>query len=163
MGKNEIYRTNRIPALVITLLGIALIFTNDIDRLLVIYRDPWGLFFVTFFCIVNPLLLLFGFSFKISGDEIVGQSYFVFAKRFKIGDLSHILYQPTWRGVTSMNSSTTMRSLHIVRHSGGWKDTISLTNGPFREEDLADIAKRLQRMNPRIEFDEHAQALIKRY
>jgi hypothetical protein len=77
-----------------------------------------------------------------------------------------------WSGGSEINpgkavitgvSAVAMRSLYIVRNSGGWMDTISLTNGPFREEDLADIAKRLQRMNPRIEFDAHAHALIKRY
>jgi hypothetical protein len=50
-----------------------------------------------------------------------------------------------------------------VRGSGGWVDTISLANGPYKEQDLADIIKRLQRMNPRLEIDEKAKALAKKY
>jgi len=42
-------------------------------------------------------------------------------------------------------------------------DTLSPANGPFRKEDLADIAERLQRMNPWIEFDAHTQALIQKH
>ena len=62
-----------------------------------------------------------------------------------------------------MSSQTNMRSLHIVRHSGGWMDTILLSNAAFKEEDLADIARRLRQMNPRVELDEEAKALIKNH
>lgn len=163
MDKHKTYRTNRVLALVITLMGLAIIFSVDIDRLLVFYRDPLGIVIVAFFAVINPLLLLFGFSLQILPDEVVERSYVIFSKRFRIDDLSHVLYQPTWRGVTPMTSQTNIRSLHIVRHSGGWLDTISLANAAFEEEDLADIAKRLRQMNPHIEIDAYTEALIKKY
>lgn len=144
-------------------MGFALLFTVDIDRLLVFYKNPWGIVIISFFGIVSPLLILFGFSFEVLADEVVSRSYFFFIKRFEIGHLSYVLYQPTWRGLMPNNSHTNMRSLQIVRHSGGWMDTISLSNGAFKEKDLADIAKRLQQMNPKIQLDEHATVLIKKY
>jgi|SRR3989344_771760 len=163
MEKTKTYRTNRFLGFVITLMGLAIIFSVEVERLVLFYKDPIGIVVVGFFAVINPLFWLFGFSFRILPDQVVERSYFVFGKRFKINDLSHVLYQPTWRGITPMTSSTNMRSLHIVRHFGGWRDTISLANGAFREEDLADIAKRLRQMNPRIETDEYAEALIKKY
>jgi hypothetical protein len=144
-------------------MGFALLFTVDIDRLLNFYKEVWGIVIVGFFGIINPLLILFGFSCTILPEEVIGTSYCIFRKRLKVSDLSHVLYQPTWRGVSSLSAATNMRSLHIVKHSGGWKDTISLTNGLFREEDLADIARRLKRLNPSLELDEHAKSPIKRY
>jgi hypothetical protein len=144
-------------------MGIALIFTMDLDRLVSFYKDPWGIFFVSFFVIINPLLFLFGFSCRIKPDEVVGTSYIFFRKNFKLSDLSHVLYQPTWRGITPMESRTNMRSLHIVRYSGGWMDTISLSNAAFREEDLADIARRLTKANPRVEIDKYVRALMSKH
>ena len=158
----KIYRTSQFLALVVILMGFALLFTVDTDRLIVFYKNFWSTCIVIFLVVVSPLLILFGFSFKIIPGEVVNTNYFFFTKRFKISDLSHVLYQPTWRGVMSMNSRSNMRSLHIVRRSGGWADTISLANGPFREEDLADIARRLKKINPQIELDDYTQKLIKK-
>ena len=62
MAEAKIYRTNRFLGLVITIMGIVLIFTMDLERLLVFYKDPWGIVFVSFFAVINPLLFLFGFS-----------------------------------------------------------------------------------------------------
>jgi hypothetical protein len=163
MDKTKVYRTNRFLAFVVILMSFALLFTVDIDRLLQFYKDIWSMVIVSFFGVISPLLILFGFSFKILPNEIISRSYFFSSKRFKINDLSHILYQPTWSGITQTDSETNMRSLHIVRGSGGWVDTISLANGPYKEQDLADIIKRLQRMNPRLEIDEKAKALAKKY
>ncbi|OHA66819.1 MAG: hypothetical protein A3I38_02445 [Candidatus Wildermuthbacteria bacterium RIFCSPLOWO2_02_FULL_47_10] len=159
MEEVRAYRTDRFLGFVITLMGFAILFSVDIDRLLVFYRDPWSVLIVSFFAVINPLLFLFGFSFQINPHEVIGRSYFLFKKKFKINDLTHVLYQATWR-VTSESSS--MRTLHIVRFGGGWKDTISLTNGPFQEKDLADIAKRLKNLNPRIIFNSHAETLMKK-
>src|SRR5208337_1008947 len=142
------YRTSRFLAFVVILMGFALLFTVDIDRLIVFYKSFWSTCIVVFLAAINPLLILFGFSFSITPGEVVSTNYLFFTKRFKIGDLSYVLYQPTWRGITPMNSKTSMRSLHIARRSGNWQDTISLANGLYREEDLADIAKRLKKINP---------------
>jgi hypothetical protein len=161
MEKVVIYRTNRFWASVLALLGWGLIFSVDIDRLFVFYKDPWGIAIVTLLGIVSPLLAFFGFALKVKSGEVVNISCFVFRKTFNISDLSHVLYQPTWAGATSQSSPTTMRSLHIVRNSGGWRQTISLANGVFNESDLADIARRLKQLNPRITFDEQAEALMK--
>jgi hypothetical protein len=157
------YKTNRLPALVVVVLTISVLFSIDIERLIIFYQDPWHLFIVLYIVLINPALLFFGFAFRLEKNLIVCRHYLFLKKIFEISDLSHILYQPTWRGITSINSQTNMRSLHIVRHAGGWSDTISLSNAAYKEEDLADIAKRLQKINQRIELDEHAQALIKKY
>src|SRR6266571_3394106 len=161
MEKIKTYSTNRLFASVLTVLSIALIFTIDIDRLIRFYQDIELTVLIVAAGLIMPAIAFFGFSVQLFQDRITYRSTFFLRKASKISDLSHVLYQPTWRGVSSR--ANTARSLHIVRHSGGWGQTISLANGVFREEDLADIARRLQRMNPRIEFDEHAKALIKKY
>lgn len=163
MDRIKTYSTNKFPAFVVVLLTIAVLFSIDIERLLVFYRDPAFTFIVIYILLINPALLLFGFGLTLEKERVVYRHYVFLKKSFKIQDLSHVLYQPTWRGVTQMTSQTTMRSLHIVRHSGGWRDTISLSNAAFKEEDLADIAKCLRQMNPRIEMDEHAETLIKKH
>jgi hypothetical protein len=56
-----------------------------------------------------------------------------------------------------------MRTLNIVRRSGGWKDTISLSNVAFKEEDLADIAKILKAFNPSIQTDQSLEELLNKY
>lgn len=163
MKRIKSYKINPLLASVITLMIAAGVFSIDIEKLLRFYTDPELAILIFVALIVIPIILFFGFSLQLYEDQIVYRHNVFFRKNFKISDLSHVLYQPTWRGITSMNSPTNMRSLHIIRHSGGWSDTISLANGAYREEDLADIAKKLQQMNPRIELDEYAQALIKKH
>lgn len=157
------YRTNRLLAFVITVVLIAGVFSIDIDRLLRFYENMGLLILVIFVFVLIPLFLFFGFSVSIDKGQVIYRHNGVFRKVFRIEDLSHILYHPTWRGLMGMNSSTNMRSLHVVRNSGGWRETISLTNGAFREQDLADIASELHRLNPRAILDEHTSALIKKY
>lgn len=163
MEKVRTYKVNRLLASVITLMIVAGVFSIDIEKLLRFYADSELLLLVFVAFVVMPLFLFLGFRIQLFRDRIAYRHNMFFRKTFKIADLSHILYQPTWRGVTSLDSQTNMRSLHIVRHSGGWWDTISLANGAYREEDLADLAWKLSQMNPQIELDEHAQSLIKRY
>jgi hypothetical protein len=156
--KGKKYYTNRFLVLAVTLMGFALIFSVDLGRLLVFYNDPVTIFLVLFFVLINPLVLLYGFRIKIPSDRVEYRHNLLLHKTFKIADISHLLYQPTWRAISSPGTAT--RSLHIVRNSGGWRETISLANGAFREEDLAEIARTLKRMNPGITLDEHTEALL---
>lgn len=157
------YKTNRLPALAVTAVCLAIIFSVGIDRLMAFYKDWAGIVLVSCFALVCPLFVFFGFAVGLSRSEITYRHHFFLRKKFNIGNISHVLYQPTWRGLMGLNSSTNMRSLHIVRNSGGWRDTISLANGAFREDDLADIARELRQANPRVVVDEHVGALIKKY
>lgn len=162
MERIKKYKTNPLLASVIALTLIAGVFSIDIEKLLRFYTDP-GLTVLIFIAILILLTLFFGFEVQLFKDQVVYRRNLFFKKGFKIEELSHVLFQPTWRGVMSLNTRTNIRSLHIVRRTGGWLDTISLANGAFREEDLADIARRLQQMNPRIEIDEYTKMLIKKY
>src|SRR3989344_5018969 len=162
MEQIKIYKVNTLLASVITLMIVAGIFSIDIDKLLRFYTDI-GLTILIVAALLISFGLFFGFRVQLFKDRVVYRHNAFFRKNFKIEELSHILYQPTWKGVMSLNTQTNMRSLHIVRGSGGWNETISLSNGAFREEDLADIAERLKQMNPRIKLDDRAQALIKKY
>jgi len=162
MEKIKSYSFNPLLASVIALMIAAGIFSIDIDKLLRFYTDP-GLTLLVVAAVLLSLGLFFGFRFHLFKDRVVYRHNVFFVKNFKIEELSYVLYQPTWKGVMSMTTQSNMRSLHIVRGSGGWGETISLANGAYKEEDLADIAKRLQQMNPRIELDEYSRALIKKY
>nr|KKS47947.1 MAG: hypothetical protein UV11_C0012G0004 [Candidatus Giovannonibacteria bacterium GW2011_GWF2_42_19] len=157
------YHTDRLFASIITILFMALIFMIDIDVLLKFYEDIELTILIVAAGLIMPAIAFFGFQFTLLKGQIIYKHYLFLKKDFKISDLSHILYQPTWSGVMSMDSKTNMRSLHIVRRSGGWRDTISLANGAFREEDLADIAKRLKEINPKVITDEFTETLIKKY
>ncbi len=161
--KKKTYTTNKLLAFVITILFIALIFTIDTDTLFKFYTDIKLTIWIVLAGLVMPFLAFFGFTFQIASEDVINTSYFFFKRRFKIQDISHVLYQPTWKGIMPMNTQTDMRSLHVVRNSGGWMQTISLANGAFREEDLADIVRELHEINPQIELDEYARALIKKY
>jgi hypothetical protein len=162
MEKVKTYSINPLLASVIVLMIFAGIFSIEMDRLLAFYKST-ELTIPIIVAVLISLGLFFGFKLQLFKDRVVYRHNVFFRKSFMIDELSHVLYQPTWRGVTPMTSQTNMRSLHIVRHSGGWKDTISLANGAYREEELADIAKRLRQMNPRIEIDGQTGALIKKY
>lgn len=157
------YRTNRILGFVITLMLFAIIFSIDIDQLKSFYQDPQLFLLIVFALIVMPTILLFGFSIQLYKDKVVYRHNVFFRKVFQIDEISQVLYQPTWRAVTPLNSPTTMRSLHVVRNTGGWRETISVANGAFREEDLANLADRLKKVNPKVELDKYTEALIKKY
>ena len=155
------YSTNRLFASVLTVVFIALIFTIDIDKLFRFYTDIELTILIIFAGVVMPSTAFFGYSVRLSEDRIVYRYNMFCRKIFKISDLSHVLYQPTWRAVSSQAKSA--RSLHIVRQSGGWRETISLASGVFSERDLADIARRLRDIRPQIQLDAQAQALIEKY
>lgn len=142
---------------------IAGIFSIDIEKLLKFYTDPMLSIILFVGVIALPLLFFFGFRVKLFQDQIIYRHNLFFKRELKINDLSQILYQPTWRGVTSQTSKTKMRSLQIVQGLGGFGSKIYLANGAFREENLADLAKKLQQMNPLIELDEHTEALIRKH
>lgn len=162
MERIKTYRTNTLLASVIILMILAGIFSIDLEKLLKFYNDPVLSTVLLFGIIIFPALFFFGFRVYLLEDEIVYRHNLFFRKKLKISALSQILYEPTWRGITPKNTNTTMRSLQIVQGAGGFGDKIYLANGAFLEKDLADIARRLESMNPRVELDTYAKALIQK-
>ena len=89
-----LFRTNRFPAFVISVLGLALIFTIDFDKLVNFYDDISLVLVVGFFLVALPATLFVGFSLRIRGHDVIYRHNLLFTKSFGVREVSHLLYQP---------------------------------------------------------------------
>ena len=114
-------------------------------------------FVVTVFFIAVSLWSFEGVYLTIENGKVCHINYFLIKKCFNIKDIDSIYYQPSW------SIGETARSLNIIDLSTGEQKDISLPNLGFSEKTLAQIARHLKQLNSFIKFDEHTEALVKKY
>src|SRR5262249_53870864 len=97
------------------------------------------------------LLVRFGTHVILTDEELVRFSYFVIVKRIRVQHVTSVVYPATWL-------SDEMRTLAVIDQSGS---VVKMTAMAYGRDAVADVARRLQRSNPRIRFDEDALELLR--
>jgi len=115
--------------------------------------------FITIFAIFL-LFVITNFTFGTYGlldkkaKTITRTDYLFYTKRIKIADIKFINYRPTWI------MGGLARSLYIIDDK---ENVIEFPNVGWYEPILANIVNDLKKLNPRIELDESAEELVKKY
>jgi hypothetical protein len=110
------------------------------------------------------VLVLFNYFFGTYGqiDKKNGTvsriDYFLSPKRLNLRDVSAVRYGATW-----VFGDDYGQSLYIIAEVAGIKTAIEFSNLGWSERVLAKMAGDLKQAYPSIQFDDHADALIKKY
>ena len=111
-------------------------------------------FVITVFFLIVIIWSFWGVYLFVAREQICHTNYFFLKKCFRIQNIDSIYYQPSW--IVGEGA----RSLNIIDMSTGEQRHIGLPNLGFSEKTLADIARHLKRLNPSIELDKYAEALV---
>jgi hypothetical protein len=95
-------------------------------------------------------LLLRSTYFVVTRSEVARVSYFVFTTRVEVADILAIVFPDTWL-------SGEMRTLAIVSRQGR---KLTMTELAYGRNALADVVRRLLKLNPNIRLDEAATDLL---
>jgi hypothetical protein len=87
----------------------------------------------------------------VTQAKLVRVPYFVIVKRVKVQEVTAIVHPAAWL-------SDEMRALAVMDQSGS---VVKMTAMAYGRDAVADVARRRQRANPRIRFDEDALELLR--
>lgn len=153
------YKTNRKWAgMIAILLSLAVIITllsskQPIESLILL---------VMLFFLFVSIDVFWGYYVLISNDQLNIVKSFIWKRKVNINLIQAIDYRQTFNLGESF--AQYYKSLYIVwlQENGGAK-MVNLPNDAFTEKTLAQIAKKLKDLNPRIELDKNTEELIKKY
>jgi|SRR3989344_70225 len=148
------YSTSKIVALVLTAVGA-------FGWGIAIFASPSGFKFDSFTLFLGGLLVLilidflYGSYVTIKDGVVTHVESFLFKKTIPIQDIGAVRYQPTY------GMGKEVSSLYIFKDSQN-SAVFTMTSIWYGEKVLKDFVNDLRHANPRINFDDEAQALIQR-
>ena len=116
-------------------------------------------FFVTLMIsgiIANAMFGIYG-SLDKSARTISRTDYFFITKSLDIKNITEVKFIPTWQFANEP------KTLHIIAEEHGVLTYISFPQSGWRDKHLASMATELKKLNPKIQCNEEAFELMRKY